>query len=296
MKMKTKRIFISAVVAVVTLSATLCSCSSHDDESSTTSKLSFDAVRGFYDNEVQTRALAADTDGPVVFTWQTSDKVYVYTSGGANQIGSLSPMADRTGNTKTKLDGEVSSQGVSVGDELVLIFPRNEWDYTGQDGTLNSVASKYDYARASATVIGFDDNSKIYATNAIFTSEQSLVKFVLQNTDGTALAVPSLTIIASSGKLVQKCSLDGSATAYGSIVVTPASEGSTFYVALRNDNSGGDSYTLSATNGSAVYTYTKSDVTFSKGKFKTINVRMKNLNDTYTDRIGYDNEGNETWE
>ena len=287
------------MAVIMTTTVAVSSCSSHDDGPQTTAELIIDAERGEYPDNAQTRTLS--DDGTIAFIWTSNDKAFVYTNGWGTKLGELAPMDGKTGTSKTKLDGIVSSNGVSVGDQLMLISPREEWNYTGQDGTLASISTKYDYSTASAQILYIDaeNNNKIYATDAHFSPEQAIVKFVLKNSSGTAdLPVPSLTIIAGSGKLVTKCSLNGTATEYGNIVITPADGNptNTFYVALRNDNSGADSYTLTVSTAGTVYTYSKSDVTFTKGKFRTVTVNMKDLNDTYTDRTGYDNEGNETWE
>lgn len=296
--MKKMKSVTMGMVAATILTMSVCSCSSNDDVPQTTAELTIDAVKGEYSEAVaQTRTLT-ESGSNINFSWTASDKAFVYTNDWGTKLGELTPMDGKTGEAKTKLDGTVSSQGVSVGDQLMLITPRETWDYTGQVGTLTSISSSYDYSTASAQVLYIDaeHNNKIYATDAHFTSEQAIVKFVLKDKNDADLSVPSLTIIAGNNKLVQKCKLDGTATEYGPIVVTPASNSNTFYVALRNDNAGADTYTLSVSTASDVYTYTKSDVTFAKGKFKTITVKMKNLNDTSTDRTGYDNEGNETWE
>ena len=289
-----KKVFFTILVmaGMMTLSSALSSCSGHDDEPQTTAELTLDAYKFDYANRTRTVA-----DGGV-FTWQTTDKAYVYTNGWGKKLGELSPIAEQVGSMKTKLDGTVSSAGVSVGDQLVLISPRDEWSYLGQDGTLSSLSTKYDYATSSALVLYIDseNNNKIYASNAIFNSEQSLVKFVILDNNGSPLNVPSLTIIAASNKLVQKCSLDGTASAYGNLVITPASPTNVFYVAMRNDKAGADSYTLTVSTNTTVYSYSKSDYTFAKGDYKTINVKMKDLNDTYTERIGYNDLGEETWE
>ena len=63
-------------------------------------------------------------------------------------------------------------------------------------------------------------------------------------------------------------------TTYGGLTVTPASATSELTVALRNENDGADTYTLTATVGGATYNYTKSGVTFENGKYYAITVKM----------------------
>ena len=63
-------------------------------------------------------------------------------------------------------------------------------------------------------------------------------------------------------------------TTYGDLTVTPASATNEMTVALRNENAGADTYTLTATVGGATYNYTKSGVTFENGKYYAITVKM----------------------
>ena len=64
-------------------------------------------------------------------------------------------------------------------------------------------------------------------------------------------------------------------TSYDDLAITPASgTASEFYVALRNENDGADTYTLTANVGGDDYVYTKGDVTFQNGKYYGITVKM----------------------
>jgi hypothetical protein len=64
-------------------------------------------------------------------------------------------------------------------------------------------------------------------------------------------------------------------TSYGDITVTPDFAASELTVALRNENAGADTYTLTATVGASTYTFEKSGVTFENGKYYSINVKME---------------------
>jgi hypothetical protein len=293
-----KRILVSGIyaLAAVLLTGFMTSCSSDKEEvvPTTTAQVTFNAIFDSYNN--MTRALSEGTNG-IVSTWKTTDGVTVYKKGWTTNLGTLAPKADSETN-RTKLDGTVSYDGMNIGDWMDLITPRTDWDYTGQDGTISKISSTYDYAIAEAQVIYMDatDGNKIYATDAHFTPQQAVVKFVLLDKNGDPLNIPSLTIITKSDKLVLRRNLEGTNTTYGNLVITPAAATNTFFVALRNDTKGADTYTLSAKVGDAVYCYTKNDFTIANGKFMTITVTMKDMNDTYTDRQGYDNQGNITWE
>lgn len=63
-------------------------------------------------------------------------------------------------------------------------------------------------------------------------------------------------------------------TTYGAITVTPDDAASELTVALRNENVGTDTYTLTATVGSGTYTFSKSGIAFENGKYYDIRVPM----------------------
>ena len=63
-------------------------------------------------------------------------------------------------------------------------------------------------------------------------------------------------------------------TVYGDLTVTPASATSEIYVALRNENEGSDTYTLSAYVGGNKYGVSRSGVIFLNGKYYEITVKM----------------------
>ena len=293
-----KNSVIIAVLAFTGLSIGVCSCSSHDEkEPEVFAELTLDAVRGNYAEPSATRALA-ESDGTIVSTWKTTEKVAVYKKGWAAKIGEISPTAD-SNNARTKLDGTVNSAGMNVGDKMDLIMPRTDWSYTEQDGTLTKISSTYDYHVAEAQVIYIDaeNNNQLYASNAIFNPQQTIIKFTLKNDDGTQnLSVPSLTIVSNSGKMVLSRNLDGSNATYGGLTVTPASPENTFFVALRNENSGADSYTFTARANNTVYCYTKDNVTFGNGEFYDITIWMKDMNNTYSERTGYSDKGDTVWQ
>ena len=64
-------------------------------------------------------------------------------------------------------------------------------------------------------------------------------------------------------------------SSYGPITVTPYVAGSELTVALRNENEGADTYTLTATDGTDTFTFTKSGITFEPGKYYHVTVKMQ---------------------
>lgn len=229
-----------------------------------------------------TKALAFD-GANLVTSWAATDEVKVCKHGSATAIGTLLPKT--TGSASTSISGSITLTGVNVGDKLDLIFPDTNWTYEGQDGTIETIASDFDFARAEVTVSNIS-GSDLTASAATFTNEQSLVKFTIYDAAHNSLmAVQSLMISASSGKLVKSYAVSGDAytPVYGDIVITPAAATSEFYVALRNNSGAADTYTLTAKlNQFKNYTFVKSGVTFANGHYKAVNVKMTEENELYT--------------
>lgn len=267
-------------------------CSS-DDEQNSTATLTLTAVKGNYNGS--TRALSYDATKGIVTTWATTDKVAIYNSGWASKIGDLSPMADSQDHI-TKLDGNVSSAGLKIGDRTELIMPRTTWSYDGQNGTLATISSTYDYAIASAQVTFIDQNKKLFASDALFKTQQAIVRYIIKQ-GGTELPVVSMTIVAASGKLVKSRSLDGTSVEYGGIEVTPASATNVLDVAIRNDNEEADTYTLTVkTSDNNIYSSTSPNKhTYAWGKFIIHEVDVTFVDDTHTERDTYQYQGIETW-
>ena len=229
-----------------------------------------------------TKALAFD-GANLVTSWAATDEVKVCKHGSATAIGTLLPKT--TGSASTSISGSITLTDVNVGDKLDLIFPNTNWTYEGQDGTLATLASSFDFARAEVTVSNIS-GSDLTASAATFTNEQSLVKFTIYDAAHNSLMdVQSLTISAASGKLVKSYAVSGDAytPVYGDIVITPAAATSEFYVALRNNSGAADTYTLTAQKSQFKnYTFVKSGVTFANGHYKAVNVKMTEESEIYT--------------
>ena len=252
-------------------------CSS-DDEQKSTATLTLAATKKNYDSG--TRAISyvnpSDPTKGITTTWATTDKVAVYSSGWAGKIGDLSPMEGKTEGNKTKLDGNVSPDNLKIGERTELIFPRTTWSYADQDGTLATISSKYDYAIASAQVTFIDQNNKIYASDAMFVTQQAIVRYIIKYGD-KPLNVNSMTIVAASGKLVKSRTLDGTSVEYGGLEIKPASATNVLDVAIRNDFT------------------SKNAHTYAWGKFIIHEVDVNFVDDTHTERDTYKYQGIEEW-
>lgn len=273
------------------------SCSSDDEEQGSKATLSLTVTKNNY--AFGTRAISFvnpdDATKGINTTWATSDKVAVYSSGWGGKIGDLSPMEGETEGNKTKLDGNVSPDGLKIGDRTELIFPRSTWSYADQDGTLATISSKYDYAIASAQVTFIDQNNKIYASDAKFVTQQAIVRYVITD-GGKPVDVTSMTIVAASGKLVKSQNLDGTNVEYAGLEIKPSKATDKLDVAIRNDNKDGDIYTLTVKVGDKIYSSTSTKKhTYAWGKFIIHEVDVNFVDDTHTERDTYQYQGIEEW-
>ncbi|MBO7590332.1 MAG: Ig domain-containing protein [Prevotella sp.] len=168
-------------------------------------------VQASMGEDAETRGLYIDGKALKV-KWYDTDQVAVFPDNWSRTpLGMLTAAASETGSTT--LSGDLTGS-VNVGDNLHLLFPRAEWDYTGQKGILlsdeNSIEKKYDYALADVEVAAIDDSHITTTANANLASQQAIVKFILKNNDGSAaLTADKLTISAASNKLVTKKSYRG---------------------------------------------------------------------------------------
>lgn len=292
---------ISVVTAMIGATTMFSACSSDDEQqqSPTSYLLSLDAEKaGYADLDGKgTRAITLSGED-IVTAWESGDLVTVYDGSWQSKIGDLKPKEGSTGTTRTKLEGVISTTNLKAGDALNLIYPRAIWQYTGQKGTFEDIAKNFDYITTGINVVYIDPSNTsnpVYSTTALFgKAEQAIVRFTICDANDKALAVPELTITAAGNQLVKSCSLDGTATDKGgALVVTPASDTNVFYVAIRNDNPDPEDYTLTVKAGTQVYTYTKSKVTFERGSFYKVKVKMQYNDNTYTERDSYVNAGGE---
>ena len=209
--MKKYTAYFSTLAALLVTGAAVTACSDKDDFINETQQPELAAATGKYTMTVQaskgesaqTRGLALDGKTLKV-KWYNTDHVSVFKEKTTTLLGALTAAASETGTTT--LSGNLTGS-VNVGDKLHLIFPRAEWDYTGQKGVLlsdeNSIEKKYDYAITDVTVASIDNSHITTTSEANFASQQAIVKFILKNKDGGGdLAVKRLTVSAASNKLV----------------------------------------------------------------------------------------------
>ena len=190
-------------------------------------------------------------------TWTAGDKVTVYKDmgGGMSQeYGTLKATNVSEDGLTCTLTGEISP-APKVGDELTLRY--HGGGYGSQEGTLEYIANYCDIAIATVTVTVVEFG-EITTTEADFVSQQAIVKFTLKRPDGTTpFAATSLNV--KYGKTTYK--------------VRPGVAMSELFVAI--PGSSGATVSLVASDGTDIYGYTKTGVTFANGQYYAIGVTMK---------------------
>ena len=210
--MKKYKAYINTLVALVLTGAAMTACSDKDlianedqQSGSPTNHYTMTVNATIGDNGTKSSNRALYLDGEALkVKWAETDQVSVFKAKTTTQLGTLTAAASETGTTT--LSGDLTGT-VNEGDKLHLIFPRSEWDYTGQKGILlsdeNSIEKKYDYAITDVTVAAIDESHITTTADANFASQQAIVKFILKNKDGDGdLNVKKLTVSAASNKLV----------------------------------------------------------------------------------------------
>ena len=210
-----------------------------------------------------TRALNPDGNN-IAVTWTMDDRVTILNASNA-EIGSMAPTW--IDGNKAKLTATLNgSVHLRTGDRLDLVFPRTGQDYTGQKGTLTDIATNYDYATASVEV-KYADDSFVSTTDALFATQQAIVRFNFTDGNSNPISVSNLTISADG--LLQN------AKTTGPVTITPTEATSELYTALSGING---IVSLNATVGDRTYSYTTPEAKkFDNGKFYPVTVRLKKM-------------------
>ena len=269
-----KRILSTAgwLVMAAALTTGTIACSSDDSigevqqpQGVKTYTMTVEATKG---DEATTRALSIDGTGALNATWAAGETVAVYgvTGEGMTEMESSDPVATLTaqGNgATTTLTGTFDvGYTPTVNAKLRLKFCSPT--YTGQEGTLAYIGANCDYATADVTITGVDGGN-VTTTAASFANQQAIVKFSLKNkaTDA-AVAAKWMTVKYAS-------------STYDVTLDDPASD---IFVAIPQNSNKAVKLTAFTTDGK-VYTYEKTGVTFTKGKYYAITVKMDYNSNAY---------------
>ena len=272
MKIKFKSNVYYAFLAIISLCISSCS-----EKESIENNISYQSTYTISVNASKsmgsmTRALSLD-DKTLNTYWGDGEVVYVYNTEGTN-IGTLTP--NTTGSASTVLTGTITTTGLSVNNQLTLSFPRTTINYSGQDGTLSSIASKYDYAQANVTIKSINGNN-ITTSDANFENQQAIVKFTLMDkVKRTAITSEYFYIYDSENHLVS--SISGVNISYGGCTVykPDGNNDNVYYVALRGVTNSNLTFTSAMMNSQNYthYTYTKENITFEPGKYYEVTMYM----------------------
>ena len=285
-----KNILTMAVLLIA--SATVFTACSSDDEilnnqpvNPTEQKvytMTIQATKG--DNEAMTRALSLDGK-TLSATWEQAEVVKVAQQDGSNnmiEVGELK-VTQFTGNQAT-LTGTLT--GVDAGKPLWFFLHHIDIDFTGQTGVLlgdeNSIEQKYEHGVEGILngnfTVDAEHNTISLGRALALPAQQAIVKFTLvDKADGTTpINAYCLTIsdVSSEGsQLVTSYDFSTMTPSYGNLTVTPASPTNVLYVALSRNGSFDCRLTATIADGNE-YTYTKTSVTFTAGKYYEVKVEM----------------------
>ena len=150
-----------------------------------------------------TRALSLDGK-TLNATWTEGDEVEVYQGkvvyspeyrSYSEKIGTLTAQSS---GASTTLTGTVT---LSSPANLTLYYGSPSYDYSGQVGTLDDIAARFDYATTMLTKSRYTlSGSNIVLNEGVtlnFSNQQAIVKFSLKDADGNAITTSSRTVGAT---------------------------------------------------------------------------------------------------
>ena len=197
-------------------------------------------------------------------------------------LGTLTATPDPSDDTKATLSGTLEKAPNTDVYAPPLYFYLHGCDrsYTGQVGTLADIAANHDYDRyyLAMNCINVDEGNMTISSNypvQFANSMQNIVKFFLYKADGTPIAAQSLTIHDGQDGLVQAWNNLTNTGTYGDVTINLSPATNEIYAALDFYRSPAD-LTLTAFDGTDIYTYTKTGVTAfnTAGKYFEIAVKM----------------------
>ena len=251
-----------------------------------------DATRGLYIN-------GGSATSDLNANWNGKEKVRVVQDG--KVIGTLS--AAMTSEHNTTLTGTVT--GFQFGRAVGFYMLADEYgkmDYTGQKGALldvngtGNIEENYDFASyelngAQSQEAFTTDGSNIVPKDGVFIAfkrQQAIVRFELQKatdnigkTWGDLFATKFIVTDKNTGKLVQSIDAKSGTKTYGHVILTSNSNtsgtASIYNVALNLDGASDIRLFAEAKDeygNPELYTFEKENVTFTKGKYYKVTVKM----------------------
>ena len=240
---------------------------------------------------------ALELDGKTIkATWAEGEVVAVYLGNTSTKIGTLSPTT--FGNAATTLEGMIDVSGLSEGSELNLIYPGDvPFTYARQDGTLETISSRYDFATAKVKVESLDGEN-ISTSEAGFTNVGAIIKFSLKNADGTeATPVERLTVSTWKSPIINECKASESGgwqNIYGPVTVVPTYAASDITAALCCVATDPGTFCLTGEASGKYYECVRDEALFAAGKYYTGTVKMQQV--SYTVAGGPDAAFGKAWD
>ena len=294
MIMKSK-IYLNAMLLMVL--AFVCSCSNEDilQETTTegTTRWMITGQGGFSDDGT-TRSISMGGNNGVTmyYHWEAGEQVAVYNSSNT-QVGTLTATPLSYTTALAEFTGYADLTGsFTPGQKLTYYMPNATFDFTGQDGTLANISSKYDYETAEVEVKSVvsdgADNHIAEMGYATFVPSYKLIRMKLKDEDGNWIRPVQVTISAKSGKLLQQKTLGPSGwnKTYGNIVVNLEKKDGMypyeFFIALCSDTKESDEYFITAkTEDGTIYWNTgeanKWTTTYADGGYAAVTRTMSAL-------------------
>ena len=202
-------------------------------------------------NDAQTKALNIVTENNkerLDATWSAAnDHVFVYYKPDATtpwtQLEGQLNVVDGDGTDTATLSGDITGDLTGV-NQLTLVFPRTEWNYSTQYGLLkddeNSIERKFDYALATIDVT--NNNGTLTASAAEFENQQSIYRFSFKY-GGVILTAKNVVLSSANDKIVATYNPFTEAKTYSPITLSMATATTDpVYAAIKHDDKEDDTF------------------------------------------------------
>lgn len=192
-----------------------------------------------------------ENSGQLKVSWVSeTDKVYVFKNG--TNVGYLTPDDDYEG-TSADMVGTLEGNSYAEGQEFSLRYPREVVDYTGQDGTLETISEKYDYAEGTTTVSSVD-GSFVLLEDATLETKQAIVHFTFKNAESQPLTISTVKVSATTlaEPIVAEMAIEGTSDCFIALPLTSTQEAT---------------YTIECSNSDGNYKSVRSGITMENGMF-----------------------------
>ena len=291
--MKKSQIFKTLMLVAATLGSVACltACSSddsldnrqalEDSPKQATVIMTVEATKASGDNATN-RALSLSDDGKTLYgKWEEGEEVWVYRQYEKDDwrtIGTLSPTNISADGLRCTLTGSFEASdiawggGLEVGDELKLELGDDISLYFAQNGSLQTISDHFDHNLAMVTVDQVntvtDGDKTVYSVtttgSATFEPQKAIVRFNFQDKLGRPISAWN---VFSYELLEYDLNFSSRVTSVYMAVTAKTYSNISFRVTGYVDGK-------SITGQGDWYTYTRSNVTFEKGKFYDITLTL----------------------